>query len=83
MNENGKWTPADGRGDFNRNRTAFPLDELVPYEGKHVAWKADGTTILASGEDMEDVETKLVAMGIDPSRVVFDYIPLPDDTFAL
>lgn len=59
---------------FTVNRNNFPLDELVKYAGKHVAWSLDGSQILASGEDDEDLDKNLVAAGIDPSRVVHSYV---------
>jgi hypothetical protein len=61
----------------NVNRAAFPVEELIPFEGKYVAWTADSTRILASGADLLEVETNLVAAGIDPSQVIFEFIPPP------
>jgi hypothetical protein len=71
--------PADASDmeHFNENRTRYPLELLIPYEGRHVAWSLDGTRILADGESEEEVEEKLVASGIQPDRVVFDYIDPP------
>src|SRR4051794_32301804 len=37
---------------FHENTSKFTLDQLAPFEGKHVAWSLDGTRILASGDDM-------------------------------
>jgi hypothetical protein len=78
MGENGgPLEPPDLRCiDENRNR--YPFEQLTPFEGQHVAWRLDGKRILASGEDRETVEKKLVAAGIDPSQVVFDYIDPPE-----
>jgi hypothetical protein len=78
MSDN-KLPPADASDmeHFNENRTRYPLDLLIPYEGRHVAWSLDGTRILADGEDMDAVEDKLVELGIQPNRVVFDYIDPP------
>jgi hypothetical protein len=70
-------TPSDDRWlgpEFFVNQRCFPPEELLKYAGRYIAWSWDGSRILASGESMEEVEQKLVASGIDPSRVVGDYI---------
>ena len=56
------------------NRRNFPVPELMKYEGRHIAWSWDGAQILASGKSQEAVEEELKARGVDPSRVVFDYV---------
>jgi hypothetical protein len=61
----------------NANRAAFPLEQLIPFEGKYVAWTADSTRILSSGADLIEVEKNLVAAGIDPSQVIFEFISPP------
>jgi hypothetical protein len=63
---------------YEENRRRFPQDELNKYSGQHVAFSRDGTRILASGKDMEEVEQRVVAAGLDPSQVVFSYIDPPD-----
>jgi hypothetical protein len=62
---------------YFENRGKFPPEELEKDAGQYVAWGWDGTQILASGATMEEVEQKLVAAGIDPSRVVGDYVDAP------
>ncbi len=61
----------------NVNRAAFPLEQLIPFEGKYVAWTADSTRILASGADLIEVEKNLVGAGIDPSQVLYEFIAPP------
>jgi hypothetical protein len=61
----------------NANRAAVPPEQLIPYEGKYVAWTADSTRVLTSGADLLEVETNLVAAGIDQSQVIFEFIPPP------
>jgi hypothetical protein len=63
---------------FEENRGKFPPEDLLPYAGQHIAWSPDGTRILANGRDMDEVEKKVIAAGIPPSQVVFDYIDPPD-----
>src|SRR5579884_808622 len=55
--------------NFDENQSKFPLDELAKYEGQHIAWSWDGTRIVASGVDWDEVQSKVIAAGIDPQRV--------------
>jgi hypothetical protein len=66
-------------GLFNDNFNKFPMEELAKYSGQHVAWNLEGTRILASGVDDDEVDRKLVAMGIRPSHVVHGYVDSLDD----
>jgi hypothetical protein len=43
---------------------------------------ADGTSILASAEDLGKLEERLVAGGIDPQEVVFDRVEDDDLVFG-
>jgi hypothetical protein len=63
---------------FTVNRNKFPPNELLKYAGKCVAWSLDGTRILASGDDYDEVERQLVAAGIDPSQVVEGIVETPE-----
>ena len=60
---------------FFENQRKFPPEELARYEDQHIAWSWDGAHIVASARDEEELERKLHEAGIDPSRVVYDYIP--------
>ncbi len=79
MNRNGQ--PPDPTGPemvrFQENRVRYPLEKLIPYEGYHVAWNLECTEIVAFGRSMEEVDNKVVAAGLPPNRVVFDYIDGP------
>jgi len=59
------------------NRLAYPPEKLLAeYGGQWVAWSPDGTHIVAaSAESGEAVHDLVVAAGIDPSKVVFSYVP--------
>ena len=48
------------------NRQNFPLEELIPYEGKYVAWDWERTAVLACDDDWGGVWDKVKAMGHDP-----------------
>jgi len=68
---------------FNDNTNRFPCEELAKYAGQYVAWNLDGTEILAGGATREAAEKKLAERGIHPSRVVWDYVPGPDEDTLL
>jgi hypothetical protein len=68
--------PVVGR-EYYENQREVPLEVILPYAGKFVAWSLDGKTILAGGDTIEEVDQKLIAAGIDPSRVVGGYIDEP------
>ncbi len=77
MKTNGTPPHPPGIEFANANRAAVPVEQLIPFEGKYVAWTADSTRILTSGADLIEVERNLVAAGIDPSQVIFEFIPEP------
>ena len=60
---------------YYENQRKFPLEELAKYYGRHVAYSRDGASIVASGGSYEEVEENVKAAGLDPSRVVFGYVP--------
>jgi hypothetical protein len=66
---------------FDRNRDRFPEEQLKPYWGKHVAWNAEGTHILAAGDSFEDVCRQLEEHGIDVRLTVGDYIHDPNTSY--
>ncbi len=65
--------------NFSVNVNRIPEDVVSQHAGKYVAYSLDGTQILASGQDDEEVDKKLTAAGIDPSRVVHGYVPTPEE----
>ncbi len=68
---------------FTENHNKVPYEELVKYAGQHVAWTPAGTRILASAADELELDRRLREAGIDPSRVVVEYLPPPDITSIL
>ena len=58
------------------NRRNFPPEELDKYDRQYIAWSWDGSRILASAPEREALWDKLVGMGVDPQRVVFEWIEL-------
>jgi len=77
MNTNGPRTDSREVPEYHQNRCRFPLEELARYRGLYVAFSLDGSQILASGETMEEVETKLLAANIHPRDVVGSFIEPP------
>jgi hypothetical protein len=78
MDSNGRQSGPIDLVAFAENRSRFPPEDLLPYAGQHIAWSADGTRILASGRDMDEVERNVIAVGIAADQVVFNYIDPPD-----
>ncbi len=62
-----------------KNRQQFPLQELMKYAGKYVAWSPDGTRIIACDEDEERLDQAMIAGGHDPAEVLVSFIPFPDE----
>ena len=60
--------------EFFENRRNFPAEELLKYAGQYVAWSWDGTRIVASAGNDEELHHKLLSAGLDPSRVVSSYV---------
>jgi hypothetical protein len=78
MNANGKPLEPPDLSLFNENRSRFPPEMLLPFVGQHVAWSSDGLRILANGNNLEEVEARLEAAGIDLGQVVFGFVPPAD-----
>jgi hypothetical protein len=61
-------------GEYERNRVSFPLEELVKYAGKFIAFSGDGKRIVAYGDSEEEVDAMVRSLGIHPSQVVHSYV---------
>ena len=68
---------------FDRNRRQVPGEYLTPYAGQNVAWNADGTRIVASGDGYEGLARRLDELGIESRSVVWDYVPPLDEDCQL
>jgi hypothetical protein len=66
---------------FVENQRKFPAEELRRYAGQHIAWSWDGSQILASDPDRGTLDEKLRAAGIDPLRVIHDYVEDPNVSY--
>jgi hypothetical protein len=56
------------------NRNRFPFEELLKYEGQHVAWSLDGARILAGDEDPMKLLAKLNAAGYKSDDYVLSFV---------
>ena len=57
-----------------KNRNEFPQEELVRYEGQHVAWSLDGTRILAGHEGPLQLCAALEAAGHRSDDYVLSFV---------
>jgi hypothetical protein len=63
---------------FLQNQREFPADELLRYQGQHIAWSWDGSQILAADADRRALDQKLRDAGIDPLQVIHDFVEDPN-----
>jgi hypothetical protein len=68
---------------FQKNRRAFPLEELARYRGQWVAFSSDGRRVVAGADSLGLLVDRLVALGEDPQEVGFEHVPGPDDDIYL
>ena len=69
-----KWT----HPNFRENRNRISAEEQAKYAGCHVAFSWDGTHVVASGADFEELDRNVTAAGLDPSRIVWGYMDDPN-----
>lgn len=63
---------------FRENRAKFSWDDLAAYNGQWVAFSSDGSRIVASAEDLMELERLIRAAGEDPDLVGYERIELDD-----
>ncbi|MBC8876268.1 MAG: hypothetical protein H8E44_43125 [Planctomycetes bacterium] len=52
----------------------LPTEAYRKYRGQWIALSADGTSIIASADNLRTLEERLVANGEDPEKVIFDRV---------
>ena len=64
--------------EYAENRAKLPLAELRKHQGRWVAFSLDGRRIIASHDDVAELDAIIVAAGEDPQCVAFERIELDD-----
>lgn len=60
----------------DRNRNAFTIEQLAPYEGQWVAFSRDGRRIVAAAPDLLELDQRIIEAGEDPEQVWLESIHL-------
>jgi Family of unknown function (DUF5678) len=63
---------------YRQNRARFPVEALRKYNGRWVAFSADGLEIIASGENLAALAEQVRAAGQDMQDVVLERIEMED-----
>lgn len=74
MNHNGQLPDQSAFVEFEENRSRFPPEALIPFAGQHVAWSPDGRRILTSAGTPEELEHRLMELGIPEHQAVLGYV---------
>jgi hypothetical protein len=69
--------------DFLENQRKFPAEELLRFAGQHIAWNWNGSQILGSDPDRRALDEKLCAAGIDPQKVIYDFVEDPNLSYLV
>jgi hypothetical protein len=64
---------------FRRNRAAFPLDELVKYQGQWIAFDPTGSKVVAAAKTLLECDRLVQQAGFDPEEVGYEGVPGPED----
>jgi hypothetical protein len=63
---------------YRQNRERFPVDELRKYDGRWVAFSADGQRIVASDDNLTALALQVRAAGADMQDVVVERIGMEE-----
>lgn len=67
--------------EFQANRARFSWEELRKYDGRWVAFSGDGRRIVASHEDLLQLDALIRAAGEDPENVALERVVFDDDCY--
>jgi hypothetical protein len=63
---------------YRQNRERFPVEELRKYDGRWVAFSADGQRIVASDDNLTALALQVRAAGADMQDVVVERIGMEE-----
>jgi hypothetical protein len=63
---------------YLENRAKYPVAELLQYAGTWIAWSPDGTRIVASAKDLDQLEQLVAMTEEDPLQCTLESIPEGD-----
>jgi hypothetical protein len=63
---------------YLKNRVAFSLEELAKHRGEWVAWSPDGTRLVATSRNPDDLDDLVRAAGENPEDCPVEGIPDAD-----
>jgi hypothetical protein len=67
---------------YLENRQRYPLDQLAKYAGLWIAWKPDGTEIVGSAKEIDDLIQSLRASREDANDCIIEGITDDDSIIA-
>jgi hypothetical protein len=68
---------------YRENRSRFSVNDLAPYDGQWVAFRADGQRIVASADAIKDLAERVRAAGENLQDVVLERIEFQRDDVEL
>jgi hypothetical protein len=83
MSEKSTRAPRHDPEVFRANRSQLDPDDLLPYQNQWMVWSADGLTIVAHDEDLEQVAQQVRQAGIDWEDLVLEFIPPEEEIDSL
>ena len=67
---------------YLRTRAELSAEELRQYNGKWVAFSADGARIVGAAEELAELDKIVAAAGEDPESVGFERVELEDSSLG-
>ena len=67
---------------YQQTRAELSAKELQQYDGKWVAFSADGTRVIAAADNLAELDQLVIAAGEDPESVGFERIELEDSSLG-